>query len=104
LTELTFKTSAGVVTKKIACTYDAFDRLIAKQVDATGDGTTNWPSGTCTKATGTSSIVNHLDYNAYGQITAQTDPQNSSQASTDEIHYAYTGREWDADVGLGVYS
>lgn len=54
--------------------------------------------------TGTTSIVDHLDYNAYGQITAHTDPQNSNQASTDEIHYAYTGREWDADVGLGEYS
>lgn len=158
LTEVTFKTSAGVVTKKIAYTYDAFDRLIAKQVDATGDGTyelaeryvydgsdivlvtdetgaithrylhgpaidqifadeqlgedVRWAlsdnQGTVRDwvvedtTTGTTSIVDHLDYNAYGQITAHTDPQNSNQASTDEIHYAYTGREWD--VGLGEYS
>ena len=42
--------------------------------------------------TGTTSIVDHLDYNAYGQITGPPDPQNSNQASTDEIHSPHRPR------------
>ena len=38
LTAVTFKNNSGVVTKTVAYTYDAFDRLVGKQVDADGDG------------------------------------------------------------------
>ncbi len=38
LTLVTFKTSAGVKTKEVTYRYDMFDRRIAKDVDADGDG------------------------------------------------------------------
>jgi len=49
--------------------------------------------------TGQTLIVDHLVYDAYGQIVAHTNPQQGGIASTRDIHYAYTGREWDSDAG-----
>ena len=39
LTDLTFKTSGGAITKRVKYSYDELDRRIRKQIDATGDGT-----------------------------------------------------------------
>lgn len=47
------------------------------------------------------SWTDRIDYNAYGDITSHTDA--SGQPSTRPIHYAYTGREWDADANLYYY-
>ena len=46
--------------------------------------------------TGITAIANHLTYNAFGEITAQTDP-------TVNHRFAFTGREWDEDAGLYYY-
>ena len=46
--------------------------------------------------TDTTSVVNHLTYNAFGEIASETD-------STKTPIYAYTGREWDADADLFYY-
>lgn len=43
--------------------------------------------------TGVKSAVNHLTCNAYGKITAQSN-------HNDQLHFALTGREWDAVAGL----
>jgi len=160
LTEATFKTSGGSVTKRVAYVYDQFDRRIGKRVDANGDGTYDTAeryvydgedvvftfldsdgdgSGTASlsarvlqgpgtdqafavevagggavrwsladnqgtirdvaeynSGTNTTSVVNHIKYDAYGNITAQSD-------STKQPFFAYTGREWDGDVGLFYY-
>ena len=47
-------------------------------------------------ATGITAIVNHLTYNAFGEITDQTAP-------TVNHRFAFTGREWDEDAGLYYY-
>ena len=46
--------------------------------------------------TGTTSVVNHLKYDAFGTITSQ------SNAAYDP-RFTYTGREWDADAGAYYY-
>ena len=45
---------------------------------------------------GATNIANHLTYNSFGNITAQT---NSSRP----IRYGFTGREWDSEVELWWY-
>jgi RHS repeat-associated protein len=44
----------------------------------------------------TTTVVNHIKYDAFGNITGQS---NSSLTP----HFAYTGREWDPDSGLYYY-
>ncbi len=44
-------------------------------------------------ATGTASVVNHIRYDAFGNITSESD------ATIDHL-FAYTGRDWDSDVDL----
>jgi hypothetical protein len=38
LTIITYKNSLGVITKQVHYVYDSFDRLIARKVDANGNG------------------------------------------------------------------
>ena len=45
------------------------------------------------RGTNTTSIANHITYNAFGQITSQTDPSRSPL-------FKYTGRYFDTDTGL----
>jgi len=47
-------------------------------------------------ATNTTSVVNHIKYDSFGNITAESDP------SVDFL-YSYTGRVFDADAGLFYY-
>jgi RHS repeat-associated protein len=47
-------------------------------------------------ANDTTTVVNHLQYSSFGQITSQTE-------SSYEPRHTYTGREWDADVDLYYY-
>lgn len=42
-------------------------------------------------------IADHLQYDSYGKITNQSNPTGH------DVRFAYTGREWDADVGLYYY-
>lgn len=46
--------------------------------------------------TNSTAVVNHVQYDSFGKITAQSDPAH-------EPLQAYTGREWDADAGLYYY-
>ncbi|GAB5443819.1 MAG: hypothetical protein Fues2KO_41680 [Fuerstiella sp.] len=173
LTTVTFRTSTGTKTKEVSYVYDAFDRRIAKDVDANGNGTIDsgeryvydasefqagiggalvdptrafgWvddivlvfdESGTLVErllhgpqvdqvlasedasgdvqwflgdhlgtirdvveydsGTDSTTVVNHLQYSSFGQITSQT-------SSVNEPRYAFTGREWDADADLYYY-
>ena len=152
LTSVASYTSAGVLTKQVAYTYDVFDRRIGRQVDADGNGTYDTTqrfvydgddlvlaynaagaltnrylvgpnvdeiladengSGTVTwcladnlgsvrdlaqytSGTNTTTVVNHVVYDAFGQIKSQTN-------TTWQPLFAYTGREWDADAGLYYY-
>ncbi|MBL8815478.1 MAG: RHS repeat protein, partial [Planctomyces sp.] len=47
-------------------------------------------------ASGTTTIVNHRKFDAFGNLTAESDP-------TVKFLHNYTGREWDADAGLMYY-
>lgn len=47
-------------------------------------------------STGTTSNVNHVQYDAFGNIVSQTD-------ATKTQLLAYTGQRWDADAGLYYY-
>ncbi|MCY2964026.1 MAG: RHS repeat-associated core domain-containing protein, partial [Planctomycetota bacterium] len=152
LTSVASYTSAGVLTKQVAYTYDVFDRRIGRQVDADGNGTYDTTqrfvydgddlvlaynaagaltnrylvgpnvdeiladengSGTVTwsladnlgsvrdlaqytSGTNTTTVVNHVVYDTFGQIKSQTN-------TTWQPLFAYTGREWDADAGLYYY-
>jgi RHS repeat-associated protein len=46
--------------------------------------------------TGTTTVVNHVRYDTFGQIVSQTNSQF-------QPWFAYTGREWDPAVGLYFY-
>ena len=46
--------------------------------------------------TDTTSVVNHLQYGSFGNITGQTN-------SSEEPRHTFTGREWDADAELYYY-
>ena len=47
-------------------------------------------------STGVTTVSNHLTFDAFGNVLSKAD-------ATHEVTYAYTGREWDADVGLYYY-
>ena len=47
-------------------------------------------------ASGTTTIVNHRKFDAFGNLTAESD-------STVKFLFSYTGREWDGDAGLYYY-
>ncbi|MDB5387986.1 MAG: wapA 3 [Planctomycetaceae bacterium] len=165
LTDVAYHTANGTVTKQVRYAYDAFDRLIRKDLDSNGDGiyesaesyvydgenivlvadvgtgsltnrylqgpgvdqvladeqipaTSQTPNtvlwaladnqGTVrdwaqrNTTTGQTQIVDHVVYDAYGQILAQVNPQ-TGQASQQKIRYAYTGQIWDTDANLYNY-
>ncbi len=47
--------------------------------------------------TDTTSVANRLDYDAFGNIVSQSNPNHTTQ-------FGFTGQDWDADVGLYHYS
>ncbi len=47
-------------------------------------------------ASGTTTVVNHRKFDAFGNLTTQSD-------ATVKFLYSYTGREWDGDAGLYYY-
>ncbi len=54
------------------------------------------------------SVVNHIQYDSFGNITAETDPQ-TSQAPTQgsvldgDFRFSFTGREYDPETGQYYY-
>ena len=53
-------------------------------------------------ANGITEIVNHITYDAFGQITGEENLAEPTADPADHI-FAYTGREWDADADLYYY-
>ena len=47
-------------------------------------------------ASGATTVVNHRKFDAFGNLTAESD-------STIKFLFSYTGREWDGDAGLYYY-
>ena len=52
--------------------------------------------------TGQTNVVNHIEYDAFGNITGETAAAGMDYA-LERYLYSYTGREWDADAELFVY-
>ena len=52
--------------------------------------------------TGQTSVVNHIEYDAFGNITGETAAAGMDYA-LERYLYSYTGREWDADAQLYAY-
>ena len=86
------------------------DEILADEKITTGTastaGTVTWSLGDnlgtirdlvqYNAATGTTTVVNHVRYDTFGQIVSQTNSQF-------QPWFAYTGREWDPAVGLYFY-
>jgi len=76
------------------------DQVLARE-DAVGD--VLWPLGDqlgtirdlaeYDSGSDSTNVVNHIKYDAFGKITAQSDSSKS-------LFYAYTGRIWDPDSDL----
>jgi RHS repeat-associated protein len=85
----------------------ATDEILADEKITTGTaGTVTWSLGDnlgtirdlvqYNAAAGTTTVVNHVRYDTFGQIVSQTNSQF-------QPWFAYTGREWDPAVGLYFY-
>jgi len=48
-------------------------------------------------------VVEHIRYDAFGQVTSVTDAQTGATLAEASTRYLYTGREWDADLALYYY-
>ena len=86
------------------------DEILADEKITTGTastaGTVTWSLGDnlgtirdlvqYNAATGTTTVVNHVRYDTFGQIVSQTNSQF-------QPWFAYTGREWDPAAGLYFY-
>ena len=53
----------------------------------------------CDPATGTTSVVNHLEYNSFGVLLSQTNPATGNAATVDCL-FGFTGRPLDKASGL----
>ena len=79
-----------------------FDQVLASE--ATSGNVVTWAladhQGTVRDmvryASGTTTVVNHRKFDAFGNVTAESD-------STIKFLFSYTGREWDGDAGLYYY-
>src|SRR5262249_53010820 len=74
---------------------DAVDQVFAR---VSGAGAAAWlltdiRGSVRDVADGTGAAVDHLDYGAFGNVTTETAPAQTGR-------YRFTGREWDAAVGL----
>ncbi|MFN7802775.1 MAG: RHS repeat-associated core domain-containing protein [Planctomycetaceae bacterium] len=88
----------------------ATDEILADEKITTGTastaGTVTWSLGDNlgtirdlvqdNATTGTTTVVNHVRYDTFGQIVSQTNSQF-------QLWFAYTGREWDPAAGLYFY-
>jgi RHS repeat-associated protein len=103
---LAFSGTTNVLTNRYLY-GPATDEILADEKITTGTaGTVTWSLGDnlgtirdlvqYNAATGTTTVVNHVRYDTFGQIVGQTN-------STYQPWFAYTGREWDPAVGLYFY-
>jgi RHS repeat-associated protein len=103
---LAFSGSTNVLTNRYLY-GPATDEILADEKITTGTaGTVTWSLGDnlgtirdlvqYNAATGTTTVVNHVRYDTFGQIVGQTNSQF-------QPWFAYTGREWDPAVGLYFY-
>ena len=53
----------------------------------------------CDLTSGTTSVVNHLDYSSFGQLLSQTNPATGNTAAVDCL-FGFTGRAFDPNTGL----
>jgi RHS repeat-associated protein len=96
----------------------AVDQLLADEqltpvtgggYDLTSPGATVWTLtdnentvrdlATYNATTGVTSVVNHREFSAYGELLSQTNPQTGQAAAVDCV-FAYTGRALDEATGL----
>ena len=95
----------------------AVDQLLADEqlvpavggYDLTSPGTTVWTLtdnentvrdlATYNPTTQTTTVVNHREFSAYGELLSQTNPQTGQAAAVDCV-FAYTGRALDEATGL----
>jgi RHS repeat-associated protein len=103
---LAFSGTTNVLTNR-SLYGPATDEILADEKITTGTaGTVTWSLGDnlgtirdlvhYNALTGTTSVVNHVRYDTFGQIVGQTN-------SAFQPFFAYTGREWDPAVGLYFY-
>jgi RHS repeat-associated protein len=103
---LAFSGSTNVLTNRYLY-GPATDEILADEKITTGTaGTVTWSLGDnlgtirdlvqYNATTGTTTVVNHVRYDTFGQIVGQTNSQF-------QPYFAYTGREWDPAVGLYFY-
>ena len=103
--EFTDADGDGSGTATLATRYlhgPLFDQILASE--ATSGNIITWAladhQGTIRDlarySSGTTTIVNHRKFDAFGNVTAESD-------STIKFLYSYTGREWDADAALYYY-
>ena len=103
---LAFSGSTNILTNRYLY-GPATDEILADEKITTGTaGAVTWSLGDnlgtirdlvqYNAATGTTTVVNHVRYDTFGQIVGQTN-------STYQPFFAYTGREWDPAVGLYFY-
>ena len=52
----------------------------------------------CDLTSGTTSVVNHLDYNSFGQLLSQTNPATGNTAAVDCL-FGFTGLPFDKASG-----
>ncbi len=53
----------------------------------------------CDLTSGTTTVVNHLDYNSFGVLLSQTNPPTGNIAAVDCL-FGFTGRAFDTNTGL----
>ena len=53
----------------------------------------------CDLTSGTTAVVNHLDYSSFGQLLSQTNPATGNTAAVDCL-FGFTGRPFDPNTGL----
>ena len=106
---LAFSGSTNVLTNRYLY-GPATDEILADEQLSTATtgtaGTVTWSLGDhlgtirdlvqYNATTGTTTVVNHVRYDTFGQIVSQTNSQF-------QPWFAYTGREWDPAVGLYFY-
>jgi RHS repeat-associated protein len=103
---LAFSETTNVLTNRYLY-GPATDEILADEKITTGTaGTVTWSLGDnlgtirdlvqYNAATGTTTVVNHVRYDTFGQIVGQTN-------TAFQPYFAYTGREWDPAVGLYFY-
>jgi RHS repeat-associated protein len=102
LLEFVGKASAGnLATPALAFRYlhaPAVDQVLA-QIDGSGKILwllSNHLGSTTDLVDNTGAVVSHITYDSFGNVVAQTHPENSTQ-------YLFSGQQFDAATGLGYF-